>query len=314
MTKVGIGDYGSGKIGESKWEGWLNTSSKTPQPAYVLLTRKCNSDPPCPHCYLEASPKRKEVMPMKLRKKVIEQVAENGIAHIKFSGGEVTILDDLADTLKYAKETYEKAGYSDFIIEVQTNANFLRGLDERRIEEELEKLKTSGANALDISSADTYHNIAVEELEKIGKCAKKVFGEYAIQVRGGTEPAAAIGERAKTMPRSKLAVGENAEFFTKTFNMYHRIDIDEKGDVFNCTWYTFSMGNINDTPLKDIIESAKKPGTLVRKLAERNGFAKLDPRKDLNISKEEFNELIEQWGECGGCKDYSERYHGTVRK
>lgn len=299
-----VDENGNGAFGG--WSNWLNTQSEAPKSAYVILTRKCNSR--CDHCYIEAGPDRKETMPLELRRKVIEQVAESGISHIKFSGGEPTVLDDLFDTLRYAKDTYEKAGYKDFAIELQTNAYFLKGLEENKIEEELGKLKDAGVNALDIASADGYHSISADELVKIGRVAKKVFGERAVEVRGGTNPVIPIGRAKTSVPRSKWAVGENAEYCTKNFNMYYRINIDEDGNVFSCCWQAISIGNVNDAPLKEMIEDAKQPGSLPRKLAEKNGFSKLDPEKDLNISEREFEELTETGGECGGCKEYSERY------
>ncbi len=179
VDKTGSGAFGG-------WKNWLNTPTEGPKSAYVLLTKKCNSK--CNHCYIEAGPERTETMPIELRKRVIDQTAEAGISHIKFSGGEPTILDDLFDTLKYAKETYEQAGYKDFAIELQTNAYFLNGLEENKIEEKFGKLKDAGVNALDIASADGYHNISADELGKIGRVAKKVFGERAVEVRGGTSP------------------------------------------------------------------------------------------------------------------------------
>lgn len=97
---------------------------------------------------------------------------------------------------------------------------------------------------------------------------------------------------------------EKAEYCTRSFNMYYRINIDEDGNVFSCCWDAFPIGNVNDTHLKEIIDDSKKPGSLPRKLAEKNGFAKLDPEADLGISREKFDSLIGELGECGGCHEY----------
>lgn len=199
VDKNGNGTFGG-------WKNWLNTQSEAPKSAYVSLTKRCNSR--CSHCCVEAGPERTETMPLELRKRVIDQTAEAGISHIKFSGGEPTVLDDLFDTLKYAKDTYEKAGYMDFAIELQTNAYFLKGLEENKIEEEFGKLKGAGVNAMDIASADSYHSISADELGKIGRVAKKVFGERAVEVRGGTSPVIPIGRAKTSVPRSKWAVGK----------------------------------------------------------------------------------------------------------
>ncbi len=304
MTKSGSGGYASGKTaGSYKWSNWLNSPSKRPRDAYVLLTKKCNSK--CDHCYVEAGPDRKETMPMELRKKVIEQVVENGILWVGFSGGEPTVeMEGLVDTLNYAKRTYEEAGYRRFTIKLQTNAYFLRGLDEKSTEAELEKLRQAGANALDIASADPYHNMPLDELTKIKGVAKKVFGHGRVTVYFANEQVAPIG-RAKThVPRKNWLLGSNSTHFTDHWDQYSGVIVDEAGNVFSCCWQAFPIGNVNDTPLKEIIENAKKPGSLPRRLAEKNGFAKLDPEGDLGISREKFDSLIGELGECGGCHEY----------
>ncbi len=286
---------------------YLIDRTKVPHSVYVLLTMECNLR--CPHCYLEAGPERKESMPMELRKKVIDEVAKNGVSKIEFSGGEPTVeMDKLVDTIRYAKETYDRTGYPKDVA-LQTNAYFLRNLEESEIEKKLEYLKSEGLTQVDIASFDRYHDFGIKKkirvLAKIKTVADGVFGEENVTYRGATEPLVPIGRVKKSIAlRPKWSVGPNSDFWTKDSNMYQSLTIDVNGDVHPCFWQPKSMGKLPDEPLADILERARRPDSIFRKLAEKNGFAKLDPEGDLGISREKFDSLIGELGECGGCHEY----------
>lgn len=274
----------------SRRGSYLTDKSVAPRSAYVLLTLNCNSR--CSHCYIEAGPDRKETMPMELREKAIDEIAKNGIRWIKFSGGEVTLLEDLADTLNYAKE----AGDFDAIV-VETNAYFLKGLGKKEVREKLAKLKSAGATTIYIASDDHYHNISHDELKKIGNVAKTVFGPGNVSVWGavGISP---IGRAKREVPEEDWSTG----FYDLD---YDGVTVSVDGKVYPCCWQaTPPMGDLSEEPLSKIIERAREPDGLFRKLADNGGFFSLDPERDLGISEKELDQLVDRFGECGACYEH----------
>ncbi len=280
----------------AKANNYLLDGRKRPYDAYVVLTLKCNSK--CDHCYIEAGPERTESMPMELRKKVIDEAAKHNIRRITFSGGEPTVeMEKLIDTLEYASETRKKTGYPDIIL-LQSNVYFLIGLSENEIEKELAKLKSAGVTELDIASDDPYHKIATDELDRIEKTAETVFGKPNVSRRPGDLCVAPIG-RARTKIHNK-------HWYRGRFDRhgnYCYVTISSNGDVHQCCWQPNPMGNLSEEPLKNILERARKPGSIFRKIA-KDGFAGLEPEEDLGISTEEFGKLMDEFGECGACHQY----------
>lgn len=273
------------------------TNNESPDGAHVLLTLKCNSK--CDHCYLEAGPERTESMPMPLRKRVIDEVARNKIREIAFSGGEPTVeMDKLIDTLKHTSETHQRTGYPKKIW-LQTNAYFLRGCDENEIKEKLEALKYAGANRLSIGSGDSYHDIGIDELHKINNIAKKIF-DY-VEVKGANEKVVPIGRAVNRVPKKQWKKRRQGDCLNG-----HRdfVDVSVDGSVYSCCWQTAPIGNLANDPLSKILKQARRPESIFRKLSEKNcGFSGMEP-EELEISKEKYENLMDEFGTCGACHQF----------
>lgn len=267
-----------------------------PDGAYAVMTLKCNSR--CKHCYLEASPDRTESMSMALRKKVVDEVAKNGIKELIISGGELTTeMEKLADTIEYASESKRKTGYPRYLV-LQTNAYFLEGLDEKQIERELEGLKSKGVTNLDVTSDDSYHKMGKKELEKIRKVGEKVF-DGRIEVRGAGKRVVPIGRAREEVPK------KNWEKYGCSLNddkPWWRVDISVDGGVYPCCWQaTPPMGDLSEEPLSKILERARGKDGVFRKLAGK-GFSSLSPEElGLEIGKEELDKMIGGEGDCATC-------------
>lgn len=270
------------------------TGNKPPDSSYVVLTLKCNSR--CKHCYIEAGPEREESMPVDMRKKVIDELAKSKIHTIEFSGGEPTVeRDKLVDTLEYASETRKRTGYPKKVW-LQTNAYFLRGRGKEEIEKELELLKLHGATALDIASKDCYHSIELNELKKIKKVAKTVFGARRVAMRGAPVGIVPIGRARDEVPR------ENWRRRSCSLHKEYGVTISVDGGVYPCCWQaTPEMGNLRDKSLSEILKRARKPSSLFRKLAKKR-FSKMEPEElGLQISKQELDKMVETEGDCATC-------------
>lgn len=78
----------------------FSTPVGAPFKADLALTYDCNND--CPHCYNEAD--RFELSPLAggQWKEVIDRLAEVGIPHLIFTGGEATLHPDLCELIEYA--------------------------------------------------------------------------------------------------------------------------------------------------------------------------------------------------------------------
>ncbi len=282
---------------------YLVKSDGRPEGAYVILTLNCNSK--CKHCYIEAEPGRTESMPMELRRKVIDEISENKMSFLTLTGGEPTVeMDKLMDTLNYAAKKQKETGFPKEVI-LQTNAYFLKGLDEREIEKELKNLKLAGADSLDITSGDAYHSIGLNELEKIAEAARGIFDGALIS--GASDDAVVpIGRAKREVPKSKWRTRDYDLKYKQYEFKYGEITVSVDGGIYPCCWQaTPPMGNISKEPLALILERARKPGSIFRKLGEKNGFARLEPENDLSgMSKELFDAKLDELSECGACHDY----------
>ncbi len=280
----------------SKSNNYLLNSKVKPDEAYVLLTLNCNSR--CKHCYLEAGPDRKETMSMELRKRVINEAAKNKMRRIDFSGGEPTTeMEKLIDTLKYADEVSKKTGYPEDVL-VQTNAYFLKGLDESEIKGKLAELKSAGATALHIASEDSYHKIKRHELTNIKKIAKGVFGDANVWSHGAGNQVAAIGRARKEVPESKW----RKQGCSLSYEDRHVVNISVDGGVYPCCWQaTPPMGDLSKETLAKILKRSRRKDSLFRKLAEK-GFSGLEPSElGIDVSREKLDEMIEKEGDCATC-------------
>lgn len=73
----------------------------------LALTYRCNNN--CSHCYNDKSRQVKE-LPSKSWQKILEKIAQEGIPHVVFTGGEPTLYPDLIDLAEYAENLGLVAG------------------------------------------------------------------------------------------------------------------------------------------------------------------------------------------------------------
>ncbi|NON62382.1 radical SAM/SPASM domain-containing protein [Acidianus sp. RZ1] len=119
------------------------------------LTYKCNFT--CEHCYVNSSPKRKEVMKLEIAKSVLEQCFYLPYIEkrVHFTGGEVSLIwESFLEIAKYAKNL----GYS-----ISFATNGVWALNENKIDE----IKRIGFN--DIEFSITPYHIKFWKKEKLVK-------------------------------------------------------------------------------------------------------------------------------------------------
>lgn len=294
MTSRADNVYRSKGTGPKRWNNYLNNHETGPAAASVVMTKYCNFK--CRHCNVDASPDRQETMPLSLAKTVVDEASGAGIPLLILSGGEITQKPELLlDTLGYSKEM----GYGGYVV-VQTNGSFAIGRSDGKALDFLEELKCAGANGIEITSDDSYHGNGSERgyLRRAKRLAEKAFGRENVSTYGVRGPIVPVGRAEREVPRSEWSIGERATFWNDHYNMHNLVKIDPAGIVYSCPWMSVKIGDLNETPLKEIIETARSG--IAGKISENGGFAKLDP-KTLGIGEAEFKSGLEQWGECGFC-------------
>lgn len=293
MTSRADNVYRSKGTGPKRWNNYLNGPGM-PAAASVVMTRYCNFK--CPHCNVDAGPNRQETMSLGLAKKAVDEVSSAGIPLLILSGGEITKKPELLlDTLGYSKET----GYGGYVV-VQTNGSFAAGRSDGKVLDFLEALKEAGANGIEMTSDDSYHGNVSERgyLRRAKRLTENVFEKENVSTYGVRGPVVPVGRAEREVPRSEWSIGKKATFWNDNYNMHNLAKIDPAGIVYGCPWMSVKIGDLNETPLKEIIDEAR--GGLAGSISENGGFAKLDP-EILGISEGEFKSGLEQWGECGFC-------------
>lgn len=293
MTSRADNVYGSRGAGSKKWNNYLNNGQIRPAAASAVTTNYCNFK--CPHCNVDASPDGQETMSPGLAKRMVDEVADAGIPLLILSGGEITQKPELLiDTLGYSKET----GYGGYVV-VQTNGSFAAGRSDGKVLDFLEALKGAGADGIEMTSDDSYHGSGKGGyLRRAKRLSEKAFGRENVSTYGVRGPVVPVGRAEREVPRSEWSVGERATFWNDHYNMHNLVKINVDGKVYSCPWMSVEIGDLNETPLKEIVETARNG--IAGKISEKGGFSKLDP-KILGLSEEEFKSGIETWGECGFC-------------
>ncbi len=307
MTSRADNVYRSKGTGPKRWNNYLNNSRTGPAAASIVMTNYCNFR--CPHCNVDAGPNRQETMSLGLAKKAVDEVSSAGIPLLILSGGEITKKPELLlDTIGYSKET----GYGGYVV-VQTNGSFAAGRSDGKVLDFLEALKEAGANGIEMTSDDSYHGNVSERgyLRRAKRLAEKAFGRENVSTYGVRGPVVPVGRAEREVPRSEWSVGERATFWNGNYNMHNLVKIDPAGIVYSCPWMSVKIGDLNEAPMKEIIETARSG--IAGNISEVGGFAKLDPEADLGISRENFDGLIDELGECGGCHEYFRSFK-NVRK
>ena len=80
----------------------FSTSVSAPFKADLAVTYDCNND--CPHCYNEADRQAMGLMSAAEWKRIVDKLADVGIPHLIFTGGEATLHPGLLDIIHHADE------------------------------------------------------------------------------------------------------------------------------------------------------------------------------------------------------------------
>jgi radical SAM protein with 4Fe4S-binding SPASM domain len=78
----------------------FSTPVQAPYKADIALTYGCNNE--CPHCYNEADRLGMASLPAEDWKRALDRLAEVGVPHLIFTGGEATLHPDLPELIAYA--------------------------------------------------------------------------------------------------------------------------------------------------------------------------------------------------------------------
>ena len=78
----------------------FSSPPSAPYKADLAITYKCNND--CPHCYNEADRLALESLAVEDWKRVVDRLADVGVPHLIFTGGEATLHPDLPEIVAHA--------------------------------------------------------------------------------------------------------------------------------------------------------------------------------------------------------------------
>jgi len=216
----------------------------------LCLTFKC--DLACRHCFVAASPSRKEEMTIEQITTAIDNSYEN-VNRMWFSGGEPTVvLDKLLYGLKYASEKKKQYGYPDKIC-VQTNGNFAKS--EQEAIKYLALFYRNGANEIDITSNDIFHFEQMDKIipEMLANIANNMGVFESVSMGGSDYKVVKRFGRAKSIPEEELNSFDlkytQKCVFTNTDYVIH-----PNGDILPCIYgFNNIFGNIYKNNLLNIL-------------------------------------------------------------
>lgn len=338
-----------------KESGCFETVEQPLATAYLHITNICNLN--CIGCYsYDRTRNCQDKLSFENIKYIIAQLAENGVDTLTISGGEPMIRQELVEIARYAKEIgietlniitngtlfdeeklkgikpYVDAlpvsidGYS------ETNPQFIR--DEGTFPKVIEFVKRAKAMGLPISILPTLHQYNIGFLDEYMKLSKK------LQVPISFSLLTCSGELADYIP-SKENLDYLAEYFIQymgsgmvplqDYSMLEArkscgagksiISISANGNVYPCHMMHTKeviMGNVLETPLKEILERENKVpsvdeicecencsvknlcggGCKARALLIKGSLQKPDPYCELNLKF--YSRFIEEKMKCEG--------------
>ncbi|MCK4428810.1 MAG: radical SAM protein [Candidatus Aenigmarchaeota archaeon] len=267
---------------------------------FLLMTLKCNAK--CRHCYINAGPKRTESMDLEDMEYVVDQAVDSNVDRIVFTGGEPMLeKDKLLETVKYANNKKKETGYPKNI-GLQTNAFW--AINDKETKKVLRELTKAGVNEIQLDT-DEFHKKFIPEDRpyRASQIAKKFMRKVYSHDYGKKRRIAPIG-RAKTLPKKKQFPEDC--YLSSMPHLANSVFINPMGEVYPCCWQvTKSMGNILETPLKEIVEKADEDPAF-QKLYKTEGIKEL--ADSLGIDSEYSKEKIEDIGECGYCEEVFRKY------
>lgn len=86
----------------------FSTRAAAPHKADVALTYACNNR--CAHCYNEPERKGMAAVELRDRRRILRRLADIGVPHIIFTGGEPTLCEDLPALVRYANRLGQVTG------------------------------------------------------------------------------------------------------------------------------------------------------------------------------------------------------------
>lgn len=257
----------------------------------IIYTWKCNAK--CASCCYSCGPKRQEKLPLETALSIIREAALiPEFKHLSITGGESLIyLEEVKTILKQWKETGNTSNIVTNAFWATTNKKALKLMKE---------LKKCGLTTLSIS-CDTYHQeyIPIERVENALHAASDIGINIEINsIRGNNDPQLtellpeiadikkgdgvfqegmlAPSGRASSLPQNKFTYLNSLPI--ERCGMLNTLTVTPGGKVYPCCSIFgetehLSIGNINATPLKEILEETENNSLLL--IMERQGFGML---------------------------------------
>lgn len=255
--------------------------------AHLFITHHCNLE--CIHC-LKVEEKRKELSIPKL-KKLIDDLVEMGCTHLDMTGGEVTTKKGFLDLVEYAVVKGLAVGIGTNgtnwseenmrrVIQLQPRkVNISIYSSNPGIHDSITTHKGSFYKSLEFAKRLIASGITVnfkcmvmkenfDTFEQVFELARQIGAGYQFDAHiipmenGDTKPlehrisedqlCKFVHSRFYTSRNKNGATGESLVCTAGT----DRISINAYGDVSPCAVFPINVGNINDTPLREIWEES----------------------------------------------------------
>lgn len=254
-----------------------------------VMTENCNLR--CEHCYMSASPGKKDTTVTSENFQQILSHLPNIQTRVGLTGGEIfTVEDSLRNYLDLIeKENKKRIAHSKINIGIQTNGFWLK---RENAADMLDYLRSKQVHTLDIASNDRHHK---KEGLKLDDSLIELARIYLpVVVFRGVENAIPIGRAS-----GKPAVHKNAKR-CQGANQYENsvLTIRNNGKVYPCCYPFFEYeGNIFQENLVDILKRANKDPRLTA--LNENGLRGIACYDGFDSKK--VNRLIDRYGSCGAC-------------
>ena len=232
----------------------------------IHITEKCNYK--CGHCYVSSGPNVDTKLSKDESFKIADQISEHPTSGILFTGGEPFLHPDIEEIITYFTDKNIKP------ISIFTNGSWVS--TKKQTVTRLEELKELGCDHIKFSVNDNYHR----EFLKLNqlKIIYSIFNEGkeknfpALETNSSKDEVNPQGN-ALSLPKKQLKIYD--EFYkesykewdnftfstcelvnpTSRFKISRHLLIRASGEVYPCSWFVKSLGNIKTTSLNKIIDN-----------------------------------------------------------
>ncbi len=248
----------------------------------LIITLRCNAE--CRHCFFDAGPTRDEVMSLELAQRAIDEAKQLGASWVSLTGGEPFLEPKLlSELIQYASS----AGLN---TEAVTNGFWAETIPDAK--ERLSSLRMHGLDVLNLSLDDFHREyIPVSSVRNAFNAAKELGIKTVImtttarnsEITADTAPELLQDENIQVLGRPRVRdpsalliethitpVGRGANITDHDYTLITEVKCGEalrdigigpNGDVYPCCGplaNKITLGNINDSSLKTILEKAER--------------------------------------------------------